>query len=226
MACPRAGSAVILGGNTPVAAAMPATNDNVAAEPARRRAGQRTGGNLASHRPRQDRPAPAPTCRSTSRPAQDLPAQLSIKAKLPSLNGTPTTSFEFQFTVSNQSDKDLLVKLAAKAPHRFPDLVHGGLRHAGAELDPDRGGQGQGPQGQGHAAGQRDRRRLSDRGPGFVRGRRRRHADGDVDHRPAASSSSRGEDDRLNAEAEAGAATPIKLTVAEHRQRAGERLSN
>ena len=50
---------------------------------------------------------------------QDLPAQLTIKAKLPSLNGTPTTSFEFQFTVTNQSDKDLLVKLAAAAPPGF-----------------------------------------------------------------------------------------------------------
>ena len=50
---------------------------------------------------------------------QDLPAQLSIKAKLPSLDGTATTSFEYQFTVTNESDKDLLVKLAAQAPPGF-----------------------------------------------------------------------------------------------------------
>ena len=50
---------------------------------------------------------------------QVLPAKLTLKSKNPSLIGTAKTSFEFQFTVSNQSDRDLIVKFAASAPKGF-----------------------------------------------------------------------------------------------------------
>ena len=115
---PQGWNAVILGGSTPVTAAMPATNDNVAAVAARRRPGRRAGGTqTVTSMPK--RPMAAPALPIDISAGQDLPAQLTIKAKLPSLNGTATTSFEFQFTVTNQSDKDLLVKLAAEAPQGF-----------------------------------------------------------------------------------------------------------
>ena len=109
---------VILGGSTPVTAAMPATNENVPLSlrvdvPQNAPAGTQ---HLTVHAKSGTTTADLPIDISTG---QDLPAQLGIKAKLPSLNGTPTTAFEYQFTVTNQSDKDLLVKLAAQAPRGF-----------------------------------------------------------------------------------------------------------
>jgi uncharacterized membrane protein len=50
---------------------------------------------------------------------QLLPAKLAFKAKNPSLIGTAKTAFEFQFNVANQSDRDLTVKFAARAPQGF-----------------------------------------------------------------------------------------------------------
>ncbi len=49
----------------------------------------------------------------------DLPAKLSLKTKLPSLKGTPKSNFEYNFTVTNESGKTLLVNLAADAPSGF-----------------------------------------------------------------------------------------------------------
>ena len=115
---PQGWNAVILGGSTPVTAAMPATNENVPLSlridvPANAPAGTQ---HLVVHAKAGGVGTDLPIDIATG---QDLPAQLAMKAKLPSLNGTATTSFEFQFTVTNQSDKDLLVKLAANAPQGF-----------------------------------------------------------------------------------------------------------
>jgi uncharacterized membrane protein len=49
----------------------------------------------------------------------DLPAKLSLKTKLPSLKGTPKSNYEYNFTVTNESGKTLLVNLAADAPSGF-----------------------------------------------------------------------------------------------------------
>jgi uncharacterized membrane protein len=51
--------------------------------------------------------------------ANDTPAKLGIKTKLPSLMGTPKSSFDYTLTVSNDSGKDLTVALAAQAPTNF-----------------------------------------------------------------------------------------------------------
>jgi uncharacterized membrane protein len=115
---PKAWNAVLLGGSTPVTAAMPATNDNVPLTlridvPANAPAGTQ---HLVIHAKAASQSADLPIDITTG---EELPAQLTVKPKLPSLNGTATTSFEFQFTITNQSDKDLLVKLAAKAPPNF-----------------------------------------------------------------------------------------------------------
>lgn len=115
---PKDWNAVILGGSTPVTAAMPATNENVPLSlridvPANAPAGTQ---HLVVHAKAGGAGTDLAIDIATG---QDLPAQLAMKAKLPSLNGTATTSFEFQFTVTNQSDKDLLVKLAANAPQGF-----------------------------------------------------------------------------------------------------------
>ena len=115
---PTGWKATILGGSMPVTAAMPGSNENVALNlrvdiPAGAPAGTKR---LVLHAKGQDAGADLPIDFTIG---QDLPAQLSIKAKLPSLNGTPTTAFEYQFTVKNDSDKDLLVKLVAQAPPNF-----------------------------------------------------------------------------------------------------------
>jgi|SRR5579883_310188 uncharacterized membrane protein len=110
--------ATVLGGGAPIAAAMPASNDNVPIElkleiPAGAGAGTHRLMLIASG-----------TNASTQLPldvtvAQDLPAKLTIKSKLPSIRGTPHSSFDYDFTVTNDGDKDAVVNLAASAPPGF-----------------------------------------------------------------------------------------------------------
>ena len=50
---------------------------------------------------------------------KDTPAKLTMKTKLPSLMGTPKSSFDYTFTVNNDSGKDLTVALSAQAPGNF-----------------------------------------------------------------------------------------------------------
>jgi uncharacterized repeat protein (TIGR01451 family) len=49
----------------------------------------------------------------------ETPAKLSLKSRLPSLRGTPRSSFEYTVTVSNDSGKDLTVALSAQGPANF-----------------------------------------------------------------------------------------------------------
>jgi len=49
----------------------------------------------------------------------DVAAKLSMKTRLPALRGTPKSSFEYTFTVSNDSGKDLVVRFAAESPRGF-----------------------------------------------------------------------------------------------------------
>lgn len=49
----------------------------------------------------------------------DVAAKLSMKTRLPALRGTPKSSFEYTFTVSNDSGKDLVVRFAADGPRGF-----------------------------------------------------------------------------------------------------------
>ena len=49
----------------------------------------------------------------------DMPASLALKAKLPSLKGTPKSSFDYQLTIRNDSAKDLPISLGAVAPPGF-----------------------------------------------------------------------------------------------------------
>ena len=51
--------------------------------------------------------------------AKNLPAKLSVEPRLPNLRGTAKSSFEFTIAVKNDSGKNLLVSLAAQAPHNF-----------------------------------------------------------------------------------------------------------
>jgi uncharacterized membrane protein len=115
---PAGWKAAILGNGLPVTAAMPTTNNDVGLTlrvdvPADARAGT---SELVLHAKGTNASATLPIDITIG---QNVPPQLTIKSDLPSLQGTPTTSFKYDFHVQNDSDKDALIKLAADAPSGF-----------------------------------------------------------------------------------------------------------
>src|SRR5258706_7201498 len=95
----------ILGGGLPVAAAMPGVNQDVSLQ-------------LRVDVPKDAKPGSQKILVSAKGPIQSVdlpitltvgtetPAKLSIKSRLPSLRGTPRSSFEYTVTVGNDSSKD------------------------------------------------------------------------------------------------------------------------
>jgi len=115
---PSGWKAALLGNGLPVTAAMPATNDSVPLTlrvdvPANAHAGT---DEIVLHAKGVGGSATLPIDITIG---QNLPPQLTIKTDLPSLRGTPTTSFKYTFHVENDSDKDATVKLVADAPPGF-----------------------------------------------------------------------------------------------------------
>jgi uncharacterized membrane protein len=115
---PSGWTATLIGGGQPVAAAMPGTNGSVSLElrvdvPKDAAMGTHTltvsaeGGSTRASLP------VAVTL------AKELPAKLSVKAQLPELRGSAKSSFEFQFTIKNDSGKQILASLSAQAPRFF-----------------------------------------------------------------------------------------------------------
>jgi len=51
--------------------------------------------------------------------AKELPAKLTLTPQLPSLRGTPKSSFDYTIAVKNDSGRNLTVSLAANAPRNF-----------------------------------------------------------------------------------------------------------
>jgi uncharacterized membrane protein len=117
-AVPSGWTATLLGGGQPVAAAMPAPDSNVTLQL------------------RVEVPADAATAPQTlivkaegngsqvSLPvaialAKELPAKLSVQSKLPSLRGSPKSSFEYALTIKNDSGRNLTASFAAAAPQNF-----------------------------------------------------------------------------------------------------------
>ena len=108
----------ILGGGLPIAAAMPGVNQDVSlqirvdvpkdAKPGSQKVVLNAKGPLTSI----DLPL-------TLTVGSETPAKLSLKSRLPSLRGTPRSSFEYTVTVGNDSGKDLTVALSAQAPANF-----------------------------------------------------------------------------------------------------------
>jgi uncharacterized repeat protein (TIGR01451 family) len=50
---------------------------------------------------------------------KEVPAKLAIKTQLPSLIGTPKSSFDYTLSVTNDSGKEMTVALAAQSPGNF-----------------------------------------------------------------------------------------------------------
>jgi uncharacterized membrane protein len=114
---PQGWSATILGGGQPVAAAMPATGKDVALQlrldvPANAQGGATVTVNAKGANQTISLPIAVAL-------GKDLPAKLTLEPKLPALRGSPTSNFEYQMTVKNDSGRNLLVSLGAKAPQNF-----------------------------------------------------------------------------------------------------------
>lgn len=109
----------LLGGGQTVASAMPAVNQDVAlqlrvevpkdAQPGSQKLILSAKGPITA----------APDLVLTLTVATEAPAKLSLKSRLPSLRGTPRSSFEYTLTVGNDSGKDLTVALSAQTPANF-----------------------------------------------------------------------------------------------------------
>jgi uncharacterized membrane protein len=109
----------MLGGGQPVASAMPGQNESVTLQ-------------LRVEVPKDAKPgaqqvvlsAKGIRMQSAELPltlivGTEAPAKLSLKSRLPSLRGTPRSSFEYTVTVGNDSGKDLTVALSAQGPANF-----------------------------------------------------------------------------------------------------------
>ena len=115
---PSGWKAQILGGGQPVEAAMPFTNDSVSLELRLDIPNTQTTGtfNLGVQARSGATSASLPLQVTLG---QELPAKLSLKPKLPSLKGTVRASFDYEFSVKNDSGKNILVSLAAQTPANF-----------------------------------------------------------------------------------------------------------
>ena len=115
---PQGWTATLLGGGQPIAAAMPAADDAVSVDlrldvPKDAKIGSQT---ITVNADGTNTHIALPVAVTL---AKELPAKLSLAAQLPELRGNVHSSFEYTFTVKNDSGKKLLVSLAAKAPNNF-----------------------------------------------------------------------------------------------------------
>jgi uncharacterized membrane protein len=115
---PAGWTAVLLGGGQPVAAAMAATDSSVSLQlrldvPADADISART---MTVKAEGQGNNISLPL---TINLAKELPAKLTLSPQLPSLRGTPKSSFDYTIAVKNDSGRNLTVSLAATAPQNF-----------------------------------------------------------------------------------------------------------
>ena len=108
----------LLGGGQPVGAVMVGINQDVTVQlrvevPKDAPLGAQTV-TLTAKGPMQQASLPLTLSVGT-----EAPAKLSLKSRLPSLRGTPRSSFEYTVTVGNDSGKDLTVALSAQGPANF-----------------------------------------------------------------------------------------------------------
>ena len=115
---PQGWKADVLGGGQPVAAAMPGINESTSLQlrvdvPKDAKPGSQTV-TIRAKGTTQAIDLPVTLTIGT-----EVPAKLTIKSRLPSLMGTPRSSYEYTLAVSNDSGKDLTVALSAQAPTNF-----------------------------------------------------------------------------------------------------------
>ena len=115
---PPGWTATLLGGGQPVAAAMPATDQNVSLQlrldvPANAGMGTQT---LTVKAEGQGSTVTLPIAVTL---AKELPAKLKVESPLPALRGTPKSTFDYQLTIKNDSGRNLTVSFVADAPKNF-----------------------------------------------------------------------------------------------------------
>jgi uncharacterized membrane protein len=115
---PAGWTATLLGGGQPVAAAMPATDQNVSLQlrldvPANASMGTQT---LTVKAEGQGNTVTLPIAVTL---AKELPAKLKVESPLPALRGTPKSTFDYQLTIKNDSGRNLTVSFVADAPKNF-----------------------------------------------------------------------------------------------------------
>jgi uncharacterized membrane protein len=126
---PAGWTVTLLGGGQPVGAAMPATDQSVSLQlrldvPADAGTEAKTLTVKAEGQGSGDRAAGDGETHKVSLPvtialAKELPAKLTVAPQLPSLRGTPKSSFDYTVSVKNDSGRNLTVSLAATAPRNF-----------------------------------------------------------------------------------------------------------
>ncbi|MCW5692159.1 MAG: hypothetical protein KIT48_07320 [Pseudolabrys sp.] len=115
---PKGWTATLLGGGQPIAAAMPAADDTTTIDlrldvPKDAQIGTQT---ITVNADGPNTHIALPVAVTL---AKQLPAKLSLSSQLPELRGNVHSSFEYTFTIKNDSGKKLLVSLAAQAPNNF-----------------------------------------------------------------------------------------------------------
>ena len=116
---PKGWTATILGGGQPVAAAMPAPDNNVSLQ---WRLEVPAGSDLTAQTLTVK--AVGQGSNQASLPldvslAKELPAKLTVSTKLPELKGSPKSNFEYTLTIKNDSGRKLTASFAADAPNNF-----------------------------------------------------------------------------------------------------------
>ncbi len=109
----------LLGGGLPVASAMPGVNESVSLQLRVEVPKDAPAGSQKITLSAKGPIAQAPDLVMTLTVGSEAPAKLSLKSRLPSLRGTPRSSFEYTVTVGNDSGKDLTVALSAQGPANF-----------------------------------------------------------------------------------------------------------
>lgn len=115
---PSGWTATILGGGQPVAAAMPAPDASV---PFELRLDVPESGKLDAQTliVKAEGKGSAASLPIEVALAKELPAKLSVTAQLPSLRGSPKSSFEYTLGIKNDSGRNLTASFAAQAPESF-----------------------------------------------------------------------------------------------------------
>jgi uncharacterized membrane protein len=115
---PAGWTATLLGGGQPVAAAMPATDQSVSLQ---LRLDVPANADISAQTltVKADGPGNNVSLPITINLAKELPAKLTLSPQLPSLRGTPKSSFDYTISVKNDSGRNLTVSLAATAPRNF-----------------------------------------------------------------------------------------------------------
>jgi uncharacterized membrane protein len=118
---PSGWTATIMGGGQPVAAAMPAPDESVSLQlrldvPKNASLNEQT---LTVKAQGQGTQATSVTLPIKVALAKQLPAKLTVSAQLPSLRGSPKSSFDYTLTIKNDSGRDLTASFAAQAPQYF-----------------------------------------------------------------------------------------------------------